>query len=579
MKIGDKVRFLSEVGGGIVTGFQGKDFVLVEDADGFDIPMPIRECVVIETDDYNMRRKPGSSAPKPEEPVKPVKPEMPVIQRQPEVRGGDTLNVFLAYVPEDAKAMMTTPFETYLVNDSNYYLYYTYLSAEGKAWKNRSHGLVEPNTKLLLEEFTKDVLNDMERVAVQLIAFKDGKPAAIKPAVSVEIRIDTVKFYKLHTFSDSDFFEEPALIYDIVKDDMPAKQVYVSAEETIDIMAAGTAMRFLTAYLSVTPGERTITGTARMQQRPIQILVNALRELGAEIEYTRNEGYPPLRIKGAELKGNEITLKGNVSSQYISALLMIGPALKDGLTLHLSGEIISRPYINLTLQLMQDFGAKAAWTSPNSISVAPQLYQSIPFKVESDWSAASYWYQIAALSPKAEIELLGLFPNSYQGDSRGAEVFSRLGITTEFTSQGVKLKKTGKAPERLEEDFVDIPDLAQTFVVTCALLNIPFRFTGLQSLKIKETDRIAALRTELKKLGYVIEEENDSILMWNGERCEPEETPVIETYEDHRMAMAFAPAIIRHPNLLIANPQVVTKSYPGYWEDLKQAGFQVINEG
>ena len=158
-------------------------------------------------------------------------------------------------------------------------------------------------------------------------------------------------------------------------------------------------------------------------------------------------------------------------------------------------------------------------------------------------------------------------------------VFSRLFITTEFTSQGVKLKKTGKAPERLEEDFVDIPDLAQTFVVTCALLNIPFRFTGLQSLKIKETYRIAALRTELKKLGYVIEEENDSILMWNGERCEPEEIPVIDTYEDHRMAMAFAPAVICHPNLLIADPQVVTKSYPGYWEDLKQAGFQVINEG
>ena len=205
--------------------------MLVEDADGFDIPMPIRECVVIETDDYNLKRKPTSSAPKQEGPAKPVKPEMPVIQRQPEVKGGDTLNVFLAYVPEDAKAMMTTPFETYLVNDSNYYLYYTYLSAEGKASKNSSHGFVAHNTKLLLEEFTKDVLNDMERVAVQLIAFKDGKPAAIKPAVSVEIRIDTVKFYKLHTFSDSDFFEEPALIYDIVKDDMPTKQVYVSAEE------------------------------------------------------------------------------------------------------------------------------------------------------------------------------------------------------------------------------------------------------------------------------------------------------------------------------------------------------------
>ncbi len=349
-------------------------------------------------------------------------------------------------------------------------------------------------------------------------------------------------------------------------------------EATIDIMAAGTAMRFLTAYLSVTPGERTITGTARMQQRPIQILVNALRELGAEIDYTHQEGFPPLHIKGAVLKGNEITLKGNVSSQYISALLMIGPTLKNGLVLHLSGKIISRPYINLTLQLMQDFGARAIWTSPDSISVAPQPYTSIPFTVESDWSAASYWYQIAALSPKAEIELLGLFRNSYQGDSRGAEVFSRLGITTEFTAKGVKLKKTGKAPERLEENFIDIPDLAQTFVVTCALMNIPFRFTGLQSLKIKETDRIAALKNELKKLGYVIEKENDSVLMWNGEQCEPEATPVIATYEDHRMAMAFAPAIICHPTMQIANPQVVSKSYPRYWDDLKQSGFQIIDE-
>lgn len=247
MKIGDKVRFLSEVGGGIVTGFQGKDFVLVEDADGFDIPMPIRECVVIETDDYNMKRKPGSLTPKTEGPVKPVKPEMPVIQRQPEVRGGDTLNVFLAYVPEDAKAMMTTPFEAYLVNDSNYYLYYTYLSAEGKAWKTRSHGLVEPNTKLLLEEFTKDVLNDMERVAVQLVAFKDGKTAAIKPAVSVEIRIDTVKFYKLHTFGDSDFFEEPALIYDIVKDDMPARQTFLNADDIKDALLAKKAVDVIPA--------------------------------------------------------------------------------------------------------------------------------------------------------------------------------------------------------------------------------------------------------------------------------------------------------------------------------------------
>ena len=223
---------------------------------------------------------------------------------------------------------------------------------------------------------------------------------------------------------------------------------------------------------------------------------------------------------------------------------MIGPTLKDGLTLHLSGEIISRPYINLTLQLMQDFGARAVWTSPNSISVAPQSYKSVPFKVESDWSAASYWYQIATLSPEAEIELVGLFHNSYQGDSRGAEIFTKLGVRTAHTDRGVVLTKMGSPVARIKEDLVDIPDLAQTFVVTCCLMNIPFRFTGLQSLKIKETDRIQALITELKKLGYVIEEENDSILMWNGEHCEPEETPVITTYEDHRMAMAFAPAVI-----------------------------------
>lgn len=343
----------------------------------------------------------------------------------------------------------------------------------------------------------------------------------------------------------------------------------------IDILAAGTAMRFLTAYLSVTPGERTITGTARMQQRPIRILVNALRELGADVEYTGNEGFPPLRIKGTELSQNEIMLEGNVSSQYISALLMIGPALKNGLTLQLSGEIISRPYIDLTLQLMKDFGAQASWISPNSIAVAPQLYKSIPFTIESDWSAASYWYQMAALSEDPEIELEGLFENSYQGDSRGTEVFAQLGIQTEFTQQGIKLIKKGELPEKLEEDFIDIPDLAQTFVVTCALLNIPFRFTGLQSLRIKETDRISALRTELKKLGYLIEEENGSVMMWNGERCEPEVVPVIQTYEDHRMAMAFAPASLHFPNLQIAEPQVVSKSYPGYWKDLMRAGFKV----
>lgn len=348
--------------------------------------------------------------------------------------------------------------------------------------------------------------------------------------------------------------------------------------ETIDIMAAGTAMRFLTAYLSTVQGTHILTGTERMQQRPIQILVNALRELGAQIEYADKEGFPPLRIHGTELKGNELTLKGNVSSQYISALLMIGPVLKNGLRLHLTGEIISRPYINLTLQLMKEFGAKVTWTSENSIEVAPQPYTPVSFMVESDWSAASYWYQIAALSEQAEIELMGLFRNSYQGDSRGAEVFSRLGITTEFTHEGVLLKKSNRLVEQLNEDFIDIPDLAQTFAVTCCLLNIPFRFTGLQSLKIKETDRIFALKTELRKLGYILQDAQDSILIWDGERCLPEAQPVIQTYEDHRMAMAFAPAALRFPEMHIAEPQVVSKSYPAYWENLQQAGFLIENK-
>lgn len=348
--------------------------------------------------------------------------------------------------------------------------------------------------------------------------------------------------------------------------------------EIIDIMAAGTAMRFLTAYLSTVEGTHILTGTERMQQRPIQILVNALRELGADIEYACKEGFPPLRIHGAGLTGNDITLKGNVSSQYISALLMIGPVLKNGLRLHLTGEIISLPYIDLTLQLMKEFGAEAAWISENSIEVAPKPYTPVSFIVESDWSAASYWYQIAALSEKAEIKLIGLFHNSYQGDSHGAEVFSRLGITTEFIHEGVLLKKSSKLTGQLNEDFVDIPDLAQTFAVTCCLLNIPFRFTGLQSLRIKETDRIFALKTELKKLGYILQDAQDSILIWNGERCQPEMEPVIQTYEDHRMAMAFAPAAFRYPEMRIAEPQVVSKSYPTYWENLQQAGFQIENK-
>lgn len=349
-----------------------------------------------------------------------------------------------------------------------------------------------------------------------------------------------------------------------------------SDSRDFDIKAAGTAMRFLTAFLSKIVGEWTITGTERMKNRPIKLLVDALNSLGARIEYIEKEGYPPLRIFGSALQGGEISLAGGVSSQYISALLMIAPLMEKGLTLHLEGNIISRPYINLTLQLMEQFGVKATWNG-QTIKILPQEYKPIRFTVESDWSAASYWYSIMALSKNAEIELLGLFKNSLQGDAAGAKLFAQLGVGTAFTDRGVMLKYNGNVTKKLIYNFVNEPDLAQTFVVTCVLLNIPFRFTGLQSLKIKETDRIEALKTELRKLGYLLTDSNDSILEWNGERCEPEADPIIATYEDHRMAMAFAPASLVLPKgLKVADPEVVTKSYPAYWEDLRKAGFALI---
>lgn len=350
-----------------------------------------------------------------------------------------------------------------------------------------------------------------------------------------------------------------------------------SNSRDFDIKAAGTAMRFLTAFLSKVVGEWTITGTERMKNRPIRILVDALNSLGARVEYVEKEGFPPLRIFGSALQGGEISLSGGVSSQYISALLMIAPLMENGLTLHLEGNIISRPYINLTLQLMAQFGVVADW-SDHTIRILPQSYEPIGFTVESDWSAASYWYEVMALSGNAEIELLGLFKDSLQGDAAGAKLFAQLGVGTTYTNRGVVLKRNGEMCRKLIYNFVNEPDLAQTFVVSCVLLNIPFRFTGLQSLKIKETDRMEALKVELRKLGYLLTDSKDSILEWNGEGCEAEAHPVIATYEDHRMAMAFAPAALLRPEgLAMAEPGVVSKSYPSFWEDLRSAGF-IITE-
>ena len=352
--------------------------------------------------------------------------------------------------------------------------------------------------------------------------------------------------------------------------------------DTIDIMAAGTAMRFLTAYLSVAPGTHIITGTERMRHRPIGILVEALRLLGAQVEYAGEEGFPPLRITGGRHKGGHLELPGNVSSQYISALLMIGTVMEEGLMLTLTGNVVSRPYIEMTLSIMRDFGAKAVWTSDHELKVMPGGYQTIPYLIENDWSASSYWYQMMALTEdKAPCMVLpALFAKSLQGDSAISQIFRPLGIETTFEkdaegAERVRLSRSGTPCSSMDYDFVNQPDLAQTLVVTCAMLGIPFRFTGLQSLKIKETDRIHALRTELRKLGYDIQVQDDCILYWNGERCEAQENPAIDTYEDHRMAMAFAPCAMKLGCLRINNPEVVSKSYPAFWEDLKKVGFKI----
>ena len=368
-----------------------------------------------------------------------------------------------------------------------------------------------------------------------------------------------------------------------------------------DIGAAGTAMRFLTAYLSVTPGEHVITGTERMRHRPIGILVDALRQLGATITYEGEEGFPPLRIVGREdLEGGELTVPGDVSSQYISALLMIAPTLQRGLRLTLTGQIASRPYLDMTIAMMRDFGASVEWCDDNIVDVQPGPYQSRAYTIESDWSAASYWYEMVALSPdaNAEVELVGLHRDSIQGDSRVWRLFSELGVETQYYvepdgTEITRLRKGGTVTSYFNCDFTHQPDLAQTFAVTCSMLSVPFHLYGLQSLRIKETDRIAALMTELGKM-VELEVEGDEIrtpqpplggAMFNvlplgqaqAEQCSMfNNILVFDTYDDHRMAMALAPVCLRiGGQIQINNPEVVSKSYPAFWDDLEKVGFRV----
>ncbi|WP_106566307.1 3-phosphoshikimate 1-carboxyvinyltransferase [Cecembia rubra] len=333
-----------------------------------------------------------------------------------------------------------------------------------------------------------------------------------------------------------------------------------------DVLDAGTTMRFLTAYAAVTNQHKVLTGTARMCERPIGILVDALREIGAEIHYLNSEGYPPLAVHGLqEQKSGRVSIRGDVSSQYISALLMISPKLPQGLQLELEGKVGSKTYIEMTIQLMKAFGVEAIWEN-NTIIVAPQKYQPTTFSVESDWSGASYWFSLVACAEKGELFLKGLKENSLQGDSKIVEIMDKLGVKSEFNADGVKLTKQPiKGFEAF--DFTHCPDIAQTVAVTCAIVGQKAVFTGVESLRIKETDRIFALQQELAKFNAdFVETEKDvftlipSVNMPNQVR--------IHTYDDHRMAMAFMPLMTK-TRVIIEDPEVVNKSYPSFWKHLE----------
>ncbi len=350
-----------------------------------------------------------------------------------------------------------------------------------------------------------------------------------------------------------------------------------SGSDSVDIGAAGTAMRFLTAYFAVQPGRKTtITGSERMYNRPIAPLVDALRSIGAAIEYIGKEGFPPLSITGKKLTGGKTAIDAGISSQYISALMMIAPVLDQGLEITLEGDVVSMPYIRMTAYIMAQYGIEAdidgnVITIPHGVYAAPE-----GFEVEADWSAASYWYEIQALTC-GWTALDGLHEKSCQGDSAIVDLFRGLGVETGFETEPLRasLEASPDLSPRFNADLSPTPDVAQTFAVTCAMLGVPFRLSGLKSLRIKETDRIAALGKELLKVGVVLETEGDEAISWDGIRRPVTEIPVFDTYDDHRMALAFAPVAVFVPGIVINNAEVVTKSYPEYWDHLRNAGFTV----
>lgn len=343
----------------------------------------------------------------------------------------------------------------------------------------------------------------------------------------------------------------------------------------VDVGPAGTAMRFLSAYLSAKNGNFLLTGTERMKKRPIGILAEALKTIGADISYAESDGFPPLNINGPLNQTTaEVKIKGDISSQYISALLMIAPILPKGLTLEIEGELTSRPYVDMTLDMLAEVGIKHTWNE-NSISIEPQAFKAGTLVVEPDWSAASYWYSIAALADEAEINLPALKEKSLQGDSQIQKIMKIFGIDTSKTETGISINNLGVSLDTNQIlDLKTCPDLAQTIIVIAAALGKNMSFTGLETLKIKETDRIAALQNELAKIGVTLTEKNLVYTLNTDELHFPEKIS-IATYEDHRMAMAFAPLALLINEVEIEDMQVVEKSYPFFWEDLKKAGFEV----
>lgn len=351
--------------------------------------------------------------------------------------------------------------------------------------------------------------------------------------------------------------------------------------ELVEVNHAGTAMRFLTAFFAIQENrEVVLTGSSRMKERPIKILVDALRQLGAEISYELNEGFPPIRIKGKKLTQNKVSLPANVSSQYISALLLIAPKLENGLELTLEGEITSVPYIKMTLSLLNEIGVETSFVG-NKITVKSLSHvpNPLPLIVESDWSSASYFYSIIALSEIGnEITLSSYKKNSLQGDSVLAEIYKDLGVETVFDNNKIHLRRVQiPIPKSLIINLNDFPDIAQTIAVTCFGLGIGCHLTGLHTLKIKETDRLEALKTELSKLGASVSVTNVSLTLQSYspplEGC-PKGGVTIKTYQDHRMAMAFAPLALK-TDIIIEEAEVVSKSYPAFWIDLKSIGFAI----